>query len=271
MVVKTELLTAQSYIHNLAHWNDRIELIRVLDHSMCSVINGAEHVLNTGDVCLINREQLHRNYLPDGVEACTYQYLQLDPALFTADKNIFQRYVVPVLSDETFVHAHFRKGSRYAAAFADLLDRSADAEKLAEAGFEFELISLMYLFFQRIYQYYLYAKEQPHAPVNPDILLYRKIADYIYQNYASRLSLDDIAASGNVSRSKCCSVFKAYAGHAPIDFLNLYRLKISADLLRNSSDSIASIAAACGFGQQSYFNRLFLREYGMTPKAFRTT
>ena len=38
---------------------------------------------------------------------------------------------------------------------------------------------------------------------------------------------------------------------------------------KNSLEDIAEISAYCGFGQQSYYNRLFLREYGMTPKAFR--
>ena len=40
-------------------------------------------------------------------------------------------------------------------------------------------------------------------------------------------------------------------------------------MLSTTDKNIAEIAASCGFGQQSYYNRLFLREYGMTPKAFR--
>ena len=105
--------------------------------------------------------------------------------------------------------------------------------------------------------------------VNPDILIYRRINDFITRNYTRKLTLDEIAASGNISRSKCCALFQEYAGHTPINFLNLYRLKASTELLRNTTDSIASIALACGFIQQSYYNRLFLREYGMTPKEYR--
>ncbi|MBO6047992.1 MAG: AraC family transcriptional regulator, partial [Erysipelotrichaceae bacterium] len=73
----------------------------------------------------------------------------------------------------------------------------------------------------------------------------------------------------SISKSKCCNVFKEYANHSPIDFLNLYRLKVSTDKLKNSIDSIASIAHGIGFSQQSYYNRLFLREYGITPKEYR--
>ena len=51
--------------------------------------------------------------------------------------------------------------------------------------------------------------------------------------------------------------------------LLLIFLIFSASLLRNTNESISSIAFACGFGQQSYYNRLFLREYGMTPKEYR--
>ena len=88
-------------------------------------------------------------------------------------------------------------------------------------------------------------------------------------DYQGEISLDDIANSIAVSASTCTRLFKEYTNKTPIVFLNNYRLEKSAQLLRNTDDSIMNISFDCGFLQQSYFNRVFLREYGVTPKQYR--
>lgn len=64
-------------------------------------------------------------------------------------------------------------------------------------------------------------------------------------------------------------LFKKYTQNSPIEFLNLYRLEVSTSFLKNTTDNISTISLNCGFGQQSYYNRLFIREYGITPKEYR--
>ena len=254
--------------HDLTHWHDRIEVLRVIEHEMVCTVNGTDYPLQAGDICIINRRQLHRISCVTG-NKCTFQRLMIDHSLFTADKSIYEKYVVPMLSDETFTHIQGTHGSSFTSAVTNLMNEIADLARLEPVAYEFHAIALVYMLFQRFYQFYEASKGQRAAMVNPDVLLYRRINDYIMRNYPDKLTLDEIAASGNISRSKCCALFQEYAGHTPINFLNLYRLKVSTDLLKNTRDSIASIAIACGFGQQSYYNRLFLREYGMTPKEYR--
>ena len=254
--------------HDLTHWHEKIEVLRVIDHAMVCVVNGKEYALQAGDLCIINRHQLHRIYCEPG-NNCTFQRMQVDTSLFTADKVIYQKYVVPMMSDEAFTHIQGKHGSKFASEVENIMDGIGDLERMMPVAYEMQVIALVFMLFRKFYQYYEASRGNAQAMANPDILLYRRIADYIARNYADKLTLDEIAASGNISRSKCCALFREYAGHTPIDFLNLYRLKASSDLLKNTADSISFIAHACGFGQQSYYNRLFLREYGMTPKEYR--
>ena len=251
--------------HDLTHWHDQIELIRVTQGLMHCVTNGEDHVLQEGDICIINRQQLHRISCED--MCCAFQRLLIDPVLFTSDKHIYQRYLVPVLTDQTF--AHVKIGKRDATGIAHLMDRMVELTGEAPDGYELEMIALVYHLFHRLFIIYQAEKGKRAAPANADLVLFRRMADLIYRRYPEKITLDEIAAAASISKSKCGSVFKEYAGHTPVDFLNLYRLKCSADLLISTHQSIAEIAASTGFGQQSYYNRLFLREYGMTPKEYR--
>ena len=52
-------------------------------------------------------------------------------------------------------------------------------------------------------------------------------------------------------------------------FINQYRISHAAALLQGSSLPITQVAEQCGFGTIRSFNRVFLKEKGMTPSAFR--
>ena len=63
--------------------------------------------------------------------------------------------------------------------------------------------------------------------------------------------------------------FKKVTGQRLFEYLQRYRLTQSLALLRQSSMSIAEIAQAVGFGNQSYFTECFKRDFGQTPLQFR--
>ena len=267
-ILSFETVTRERIQHDLTHWHDRLEAIRVLEGSMYCVINGTNCLIETGDILLINRQQL-RHMIPLKGQSLIFQQFLIDQNIFAADQEIYRKYVQPALSEQSFKYVLLKDDNKISAELRNAFDEISELERVKPAAYEMREMALMYLLFQRLYQYYAALREEPNAMLYQDMLLYRQITDYIYRNYMEKLSLDMIAASGSISRSKCCSIFREYAGHSPIDFLNLYRLRVSTGLLRNTTKNIASIAADCGFGQQSYYNRLFLREYGMTPGEFR--
>ena len=261
----TESFASEKNRHDLTHWHNKIEFVRVIKGVMHCVANGRDYTLNEDDICIINRQQLHMIYCSE--DNCTFQRMLIDPMLFTSYQELYQEYLVPILTAQTFSHFFIEK--KNAVYLLRLMDRMVEVNMSAYSGYKLELVAMVYLLFQRIFIIYQSEKGKTNFHASTDIILFRRMADFIYENYQEKISLEDIAKSGEVSKSKCCSVFKEYAGHTPMDYLNLYRLKVSTDLLRTTDKSIAEISASCGFGQQSYYNRLFLREYSMTPKAFR--
>ena len=92
---------------------------------------------------------------------------------------------------------------------------------------------------------------------------------FIQQNYASRISLSDIAAAGSVGISKCCKLFSRYFSQSPNLYLNQYRLNKSTLLLRETDMTITDIALSSGFGSASYYAEAFRKWAGMSPGEFR--
>ena len=97
----------------------------------------------------------------------------------------------------------------------------------------------------------------------------KRMVSYIFQNYADPLTLDEIARSGNLSRSKCCRVFKKYVRQSPMEFVNSYRLECSERLLATTDLEVTEIGISCGFNHLSYFSKLFREKYGCTPRNYR--
>ena len=98
--------------------------------------------------------------------------------------------------------------------------------------------------------------------------VYRAV-EFMKENYARRLTLQDLAAAANLSPSYFHAVFKRTLGTTPHRYLLSLRLSHAKSLLRNSGKSIAQIAELCGFETQSYLSYMFQKELHVTPKYYR--
>ncbi|MGL6200378.1 MAG: helix-turn-helix transcriptional regulator [Lachnospiraceae bacterium] len=63
--------------------------------------------------------------------------------------------------------------------------------------------------------------------------------------------------------------FKKYVDMTSIEYLNKYRLSMTLEQLKHSSDSVTNIALENGFNNISYYNRLFKKQFGITPREYR--
>lgn len=55
---------------------------------------------------------------------------------------------------------------------------------------------------------------------------------------------------------------------SPVDFIRLIRLKKAAQLIQEGEFRIGEIVYMVGFSSPSYFSKMFLKQFGMTPKEF---
>lgn len=95
--------------------------------------------------------------------------------------------------------------------------------------------------------------------------------NYVHQNYAMDVSLADIAAAAHLSTYHLTRVFKKATGVTPHQYLVQVRVNSARHLLTAGAGdrSLADIASAVGFADQSHLTRHFKRLLGVTPKQLR--
>lgn len=264
---KEESQSAKVRHATLPHWHEGVEFIHVLGGGMRCTINEEVLDLKSGDFCFINRRQMH---VADSGDHGDYRanVIVVDPAMMTRNDEVFNHYISPILEEESFTHFHLSNENGTAADLGQYVDEIAELQTNQPPAFELTVIGLLHLVFQRIYMVFSSGEVDFHF-LDADAAAQRKMSSYIYEHFNEKVTLDDIAAAGNVSRSKCSKVFKRYLQKSPIDFLNMYRLEVASRLLVNTDESISRIALSCGFSQQSYFTRLFARTYECTPREYR--
>lgn len=99
----------------------------------------------------------------------------------------------------------------------------------------------------------------------------RPVVKYVENHYMEPLSTRDMAEILGLSESHFMKFFKNTMGETFIDYLNDYRLTMASRLLLSSGDSVLMVAEECGYETLSYFNRLFKKRFGVTPREYRKT
>ena len=254
----------------LAHWHNSFELIEVVEGRFYCNVDGSEFLINKGNICIINRGRLHHIYTEKyNASMCRKKTIIFNPDYFIKDQNIYEKYILPLLEKDAFAHIQFNIKKGIGLDINTLMKEIEALEDEKPIGYEIEEYSLIYKVIRYLYLAYQSSKQSIHTTYDANVQIQRNMTSFIHEHFNSKIGLEDIAEAGQVSKSTCIRLFHKYTGKSPIDFLNNYRLQMSAEKLVTTSEQITEIAYACGFGQPSYFNRLFLKEYNMTPNQYR--
>lgn len=99
--------------------------------------------------------------------------------------------------------------------------------------------------------------------------LAESIKSYIQRFYSCKISVNNMCEHFMCSRTTLMNVFRKKYGTTIGDYLTQYRLQKSREMLIKSSKSIKAVAYECGFSDQNYFTKVFVKRFGMTPSNFR--
>lgn len=266
--VKIGRLSAFPHMRALGHWHEDIEIMKALQGNFVYKINGRSFLIKEGDAMIVNSRQMHYGYSADGKD-CEFLCILFKPELLSGNRELRSKYIDTIIRHHYITESYLSRQQPKECSMLRLIDEFLPLPINIQSGYELELLSKLYLLWLGWFRLLQPKLLQKFRSSDANIDAQKTMVEYIYKNYARKLTLAGIARNGGVCRSECCQIFKSYLGKTPIEFLNAYRLQVSMNLLNDATYSITEIAIACGFTNPSYFTELFLRTKGCTPSSYR--
>jgi signal transduction histidine kinase/AraC-like DNA-binding protein len=99
--------------------------------------------------------------------------------------------------------------------------------------------------------------------------LARKAMAYIHENYFKNISRKDVADYIGISPEYLSTCFNRETGVTLSTYIERYRIRQARTILETTELSITEVALSVGFCDSSYFGRIFRREVGVSPAAYR--
>ena len=96
-----------------------------------------------------------------------------------------------------------------------------------------------------------------------------RVKDRLHAEFSNHLRMGDLAREAGVHPVHLARAFRRFEQRTPGEYQQQLQLRAACDLLRKPEWPLATIAAECGFADQSHFTRVFRRIAATTPLRFR--
>lgn len=231
------------------HFHDAPELIYVASGEVCAHINEEKIHLRTGDIILINSGAAH---FLENIQSAKITYIQTEAESFFGfpENGKDSCFYAFVLSKSTKPYAILSGQNELAGIFSSI-QKEIDEKNSCYELYVKAYVDLIAAFMRR---HDIFA--QPDEQTAEKIRALLPVAEFIEKNFASPITLNELASTVFLSKYELCRKFKAVTGKTTVDYINYVRLR-RAKLLLKSDMSVTQTAVSCGFSSVQYFNRIF--------------
>lgn len=227
-----------------------------------------EYPVQEGSILLILPGQVHsiEQYLDYKMEYINIIF-KLEMLLAKQTDICNSRYFTPLLDGTLRLTTHFTPGMPFYNEVAGCINAADEVCRTNPPAFQLVIKGQLFLLFSILISN---CCETSVSRKNQKSLeKMKRIIKYIETNYASKISIEEMADALDLSQSHFMKFFKNTMGTTFTEYLNDYRLTMASRLLISSEASILDIAAEVGFDNLSYFNRLFKKRFYVTPREYR--
>lgn len=236
------------------HSHDYLEIFIVLKGSGKLIIENIEYTLKKNNIVFINSGVMHTE-VSDSSESLEYLFFAVDNIKLKSlsANQLFSSELCPVYSyDNTPLQTPVN----------EIIKWTNSNSVSAPVVIKNYLIILLVLFLQSIY-------DTEMVPTQSSAFQYEVAKEYINKHFASRITLDELAANCYVSKWHLTRLFKQHSGSSPFEYINAKRLELAKKLLRETDYSITKIAYESGFNSSSYFSQIFKKAFNTSPENYR--
>ena len=224
------------------HWHENPELLYFVEGSSRIYLDGEWETFSAGDLAVIAPNRMHNIETLSPV--CADYLLICDPEFMGSIDRLPHKTTDPqiiglcrtVIKEMTEQPAHYREAvAGYLRCIFALLSRQADGkDRIADRD-------------------------------DRRTRLVKQSIQFMYENFSSAISLEQISNAVGVSKHYLCHIFKELTGKTVLEHLNHIRCDHARSLLRSGEYNVSQSAQASGFASLAYFSQTYRRIMGCSP------
>ena len=224
--------------------------------------------MTAGDIILILPGQLHS--ISQHKDNCMeYENILFFPNLLYGNGHDYctSSLLYPFFENNFVFPVHINKSLSIYSQLYSCIDCIDKLRSAPAPGYELGIKGYLFQFFSLLFTNLIDINSQ--KPVNRHAAKLKEILGYISIHHNEAIVPSDAAGAAGFSTSHFMKFFKKHMGCTFTEYLNEYRLSVACTLLSTTDKSILEISYETGFTNLSYFNRLFKKKYGISPRVYR--
>ena len=254
------------------HWHNEMEIVYVEEGEFEECIDFEHYHVRKGDIIIVNPCVLH-SFRQYENERAVFKTIMFDFNMLTgnaADASSI-KYFNPFLEGNYLSPKIISPDDSHYYELKECVLEIISTHSKHVNFFEIKIKSELYKLFFVLFKYFFKCRNGDTIIKDSTTRNIKIILDYISENYAKPITIDELAEKVNLSKHYFMRFFKKYMGMTCIEYINDYRLNIAANLLVTTRMQITEVAISIGITNLSYFNRIFRKKYNMTPKEYRSS
>ncbi|MBO5725950.1 MAG: helix-turn-helix transcriptional regulator, partial [Clostridia bacterium] len=244
------------YLKNIADANltetkeTYVKIIHVANGKGTILIKDKLYPIKNNCICIIDSHSLHCVCSKSG-QPLTLSVLQLDRDQLIKSIENFNE------TTDKYINTVFALDDVGANKVSDIFSRIAEFNEPTDIFVIEKTLTL------------LRACAENGQPANTKNNSTARTLEYVSENLEEKLDLDIISSALHTSVWHLCHTFKETTGLTIKEYVRLLRISKAKELLSGTDYSISTISEMCGFDSFSFFSRIFSKETGKTPSAYR--
>lgn len=260
------------FVHFPPHKHNYVEMTYMCSGETTHIVNGKEIVLREGELLIMDQESV-QEILPAGKDDIAVNFIILpeffEYTLSTIGTALGSNTVKDFLTgcfgrgNTTFDFLYFKTAD-------DLIVRNLIENLIYllihghDQGNEMSRITMSLVFMELMGKPGMI--ELGANPYEQGLLI--RVLQYIDRQYKDA-ELTCLANSLGVEITYLSRLIKKMTGETFTELIQNKRLEHVCLLLRTTSLSVADVATASGYENKSYFHRIFMKKFGMSPAKWR--
>lgn len=255
------------------HTHDYIELAYVVNGEFRQNILGKDITFSKGELCLIDKNCLHQDYLLS--QDATVLFLGIANDMFSEimDENITTQKIISFLQSALLKqkdlqqYLHFKPNAASDLKLEECLYLLLNELYHGDIGSRYIRKGLLLRIFRIISTEYDFSlsKEQRKTM---NWIIFEEVSKYIQKNYTD-ITIQNLVDMFHFQEDYFNRLIKNKTGLTYSAYVQQIRLEKAEQLLLSSDKSIEEIAAIVGYHNKGYFYKIFQERYKMTPSKYR--